>query len=99
MEIVVETDVEITDVDTLTAFAVRSTLAPETIDIRLRAAGLGFVIDDHVWILADELERRGTVLSSNKDWSTGYGGMLAYARSKGWWDAERAAVRAHIIAH
>ena len=59
----------------------------------LAAAGIGTVVDDHVWLDIESLRAAG---GGSDEWSQGFDAMLAYARRNDWVDAQRARVRAHI---
>jgi len=97
MDIVVDTaGVRIADPETLSSFSVLSALAPSEIDAALRAAGLGHVRDGHAWVSADALESRAAALVSDPEWPARYRGMVDFAVSHGWWDAEHALIRAHL---
>lgn len=50
---------------------------------------------EHVWISIARLHALGAA-HGGPDWRQGCDGMLEYAASKGWVDAERQRVRAHI---
>jgi hypothetical protein len=97
MDIVVDaTGVRIVEPETLTSFAVVSSLPLADIDAALRAADLGHVQDGHAWVSADVLESRAAALVSTPDWAAKYRDMVDFAAAHGWWDAERARIRAHI---
>ena len=60
----------------------------------LQAAGLGTVEGDHAWLIADALRAAGEGSSS---WTADFYGMLAYAKTRGWTNADGSQVRAHIV--
>jgi hypothetical protein len=60
----------------------------------LRAAGLGTVEDDHAWLIADALRAAG---DGSSGWTADFYGMLAYAKTRGWTNADGSRVRAHIV--
>ena len=82
------------DPDTFTAFHVN---APGLDLTRVVAALGGDAVpgdDDHVWIAIERLHRLGAT-HGGSDWRKGCDGMIEYARSQGWVDADDR-VRAHI---
>jgi hypothetical protein len=60
----------------------------------LTAAGLGAVDGDHAWLTVAALRAAG---DGSADWLGGFDGMLKYAAGQGWTNADRSAVRAHIV--
>jgi hypothetical protein len=60
----------------------------------LRAAGLGTIDGDYVWVDADALRAAG---DGSSGWTAEFYGMLAYAKTRGWTDADSTRVRAHIV--
>jgi hypothetical protein len=63
-------------------------------DEALRAAGLGTVEGDHAWLVADSLRLAG---DSSSGWAADFYGMLAYAKTRGWMNADGSQVRAHVV--
>ena len=63
-------------------------------DEALRAAGLGTVEGDHAWLIADSLRLAG---DGSSGWMADFYGMLAYAKTRGWMNADGSQVRAHIV--
>ncbi len=57
---------------------------------------LGIGHAEHVWIPVD-LIRSLADPSDPATWEVKLGGMVGYARRKGWYDAERDAIRAHCV--
>jgi hypothetical protein len=60
----------------------------------LQVAGLGTVEGGHAWLIADTLRAAGDGSSS---WTADFYGMLAYAKTRGWTNADSSQVRAHIV--
>lgn len=61
----------------------------------LEAAGAGLMPNgDHAWIDPAWLIRSGQALGSA--WREQFDAMLAFARSKGWTDAQSGAIRGHV---
>jgi len=59
--------------------------------------GVGRLADDgHAFIDADAVRRLAGERANDPDWSSGFDGMLAYARSKGWMDESGTAIQAHV---
>jgi hypothetical protein len=50
----------------------------------------------HVWLIIDAL-RVAADPGRDPTWEDRFNGMVAYARSKGWVDADGKALRAHIV--
>lgn len=97
MDIVVEAaGVRIAEPEVLTSFSVVSAMPIADVDAALRADGIGHVADEHAWISADLLQERAAALVASLEWPAQYRRMVDYAISKGWWDAERSLIRAHI---
>jgi hypothetical protein len=59
----------------------------------LRAAGLGTVDGDHVWLDADALRAAG---DGSSGWTVDFYAMLAYAKTRGWTNEDSSQVRAHV---
>jgi hypothetical protein len=59
----------------------------------LRAAGLGTVDGEHVWLDADALRAAG---DGSSGWTVDFYAMLAYAKTRGWTNEDSSRVRAHI---
>ncbi|MBS1870055.1 MAG: hypothetical protein JSS99_10350 [Actinobacteria bacterium] len=75
--------------------AVRGTRAPELVDRALREQQVGRLDGDgqaHVALAA--LERLAGPQPAA--WSQELEGMVAYARTKGWWDEDAGAIAAHV---
>lgn len=51
---------------------------------------------EHVWLDVAVARRAGAEQTADEDWTAGYDGMIAYAASKGWIDADGTHVRAHV---
>lgn len=51
--------------------------------------------EEHVWVRIDRL-RDLAGRAAGEAWETGFGGMIDFARSRGWVDDELGAVRAHV---
>jgi hypothetical protein len=60
----------------------------------LRAAGLGTVDGDHVWLEADALRAAG---DGSSGWTVDFYAMLAYAKTRGWTNDESTLIQAHVI--
>jgi hypothetical protein len=60
----------------------------------LRVAGLGTVDGDYAWLIADALRAAG---DGSSGWTADFYGMLAYAKTRGWTNAEDSQIRAHIV--
>ena len=60
----------------------------------LRAAGLGTVDGDHVWLDAEALRAAG---DGSSGWTVDFYAMLAYAKTRGWTNEESTLIRAHIV--
>ena len=60
----------------------------------LSAAGLGELSGDHVWLSVAGLRAAG---DASPEWAAGFDGMIAYAASQGWVDADGTRVRAHVV--
>lgn len=68
------------------------------VDDLLRAQAVGsLVVDDptHAWIGVQAI-RRMAAGQVREDWERSFEGMLGYAESKGWLDAEGTHIRAHL---
>lgn len=96
MKINVDELVSLLEVDDLTSFSVVSALIEGDIDRLLRAEELGVARDGYAWIDAAQLAESASQIARSPDWSVRYRGMIDYALTKGWWDAETSAIRAHI---
>ena len=59
----------------------------------LRVAGLGTVDGEYAWLIADTLRAAGY---GSSGWTADFYGMLAYAKTRGWTNADGSQVRAHI---
>src|SRR5690606_34208926 len=53
--------------------------------------------EGHVWVDTAWLRSQAAALDLPAGWPEGFEGMLGYARSKGWLDAEGAAIQAHVV--
>ena len=60
----------------------------------LRAAGLGTVQGDRVWLDAEALRAAG---DGSSGWTVDFYAMLAYAKTRGWTNEDSSQVAAHII--
>jgi hypothetical protein len=60
----------------------------------LRAAGLGTVDGDRVWLDADALRAAG---DGSSGWTVDFYAMLAYAKTRGWTNEDSSLIQAHII--
>jgi hypothetical protein len=60
----------------------------------LRVAGLGTVDGDYAWLIADALRASG---DGSSGWTADFYGMLAYAKTRSWTNADGSQVRAHIV--
>ena len=56
--------------------------------------GAGYIMDGAGWIHVDCLRCHSA--PSDEAWCAGFEAMLQFARSKGWYDETRNAIRAHI---
>jgi hypothetical protein len=59
----------------------------------LRAAGLGTVDGDYVWLDAEALRAAG---DGSSGWTVDFYAMLAYAKTRGWTNEDSSQVRAHV---
>jgi hypothetical protein len=50
---------------------------------------------DHVWVTQDEVVALAGELAADPDWQAGFEKMVAFARSRGWIDAQ-GRIRAHV---
>jgi hypothetical protein len=84
------------DEDDLTRFTVRlrKGLSPDLLASSLAASGAGRVDGDEVAVNVDWLRRQ--TASRPVQWQGDFERMLDYAASKGWLDAARTAVTAHV---
>ncbi|MEN0139327.1 MAG: hypothetical protein AAGC80_29530 [Rhodococcus sp. (in: high G+C Gram-positive bacteria)] len=90
----VERVIRLDDPDNFTELAVDVVgLSRDELDAVAGADGAGFVEGDHLWIDVDFLRSRGR---GTVQWNAGFAAMIAYARGKGWTDADGTRVRAHI---
>ena len=83
------------EADTFTAFSIR---APNLGFGQIVAAFGGDAKageDDHVWISIPDLHTLSAI-HGGTDWRKGCDDMLSFAASKGWVDAARQLLRAHI---
>lgn len=62
---------------------------------RTATEGVRWLDDDHVVVSTQDLRRLAGDLTQDESWETGFDAMLAYARSKGWVDAD-GGVRIHV---
>jgi hypothetical protein len=60
----------------------------------LRAAGLGTVDGDLVWLEADALRAAG---DGSSGWTVDFYAMLAYAKTRGWTTEDSSLIQAHVI--
>ncbi|MEJ5254032.1 MAG: hypothetical protein WHS89_01665 [Acidimicrobiales bacterium] len=70
---------------------------PEIVDLFEREQ-VGRAVEgssDHIWVSIEVVRRLAGARGDG--WSSGFEGMLAYARSKGWTDETDTHVRAHLI--
>ncbi len=51
--------------------------------------------DDHAWVSIGAV-RRAAVGNVDADWDESFDGMLAYAGTKGWLDADGTHIKAHV---
>lgn len=58
-------------------------------------ADLGHFEGEHVWLDIARL-RDLSPLADDPEWTAGFEGVMSYADSKGWLDASRSRVRAHV---
>jgi hypothetical protein len=90
------TDVRLDEPDDCTRFHVQVGEGVDDVGARLSAASAGTMADDdHAWVHVAAVRRLATGHVA-EDWSTRFDAMLAYARSKGWLDADGSAIRAHL---
>jgi hypothetical protein len=84
------------DEDDLTRFSVRvpEGLSPDLLATSLAGSGAGQVDGDEVAVNVDWLRRQ--TASRPAQWQGDFERMLDYAASKGWLDAARTAVTAHV---
>ena len=84
--------VELLEADDFKRFHVAAPAGVDVVAV-LAEHGWGAAAEgDDVWINVDAL----TAGERSAEWTTGFEEMLAYAESKGWTDAERARIRAHV---
>ena len=60
----------------------------------LRAAGLGTIDGDHVWLDSDALRAAG---DGSSGWTVDFYAMLAFAKTRGWTNEDSSKVQARII--
>jgi hypothetical protein len=92
---------ELLEPDNFTAFkltklaAAQSTVAEASSGIKLlEAAGLR-PDGEHVW-MPSALIRKLAGEHVTEEWESNFAGMVRYAASKGWYDADGDAIRAHL---
>jgi hypothetical protein len=92
-----EPEVELVEPDDFTRFHVAARGVPDRsrLSAALTSAGAGELDGDEVLVSVAWLrqEARGR---AGAEWDQGFAGMLDYAERKGWTDASRRAVRAHV---
>ncbi len=87
--------VTLTEADDLKAFKVAAPTAARTDGtLATTLSSIGRLDGDVVWV--SEAWLRGETAGRPADWIVGFEKMLAFAKSKGWYDAATGAVRAHI---
>lgn len=92
--------ISVAEPEILTAFAVRTGLDADQIAAQLRAVDEGswgeLAEDGHVWVSREAIER--AVGDRDPEWTAGFAGMVAFARSRGWVSEDGARIRAHVEA-
>ncbi len=91
------TSIDVLEQDVFTALAVITALPTEEAVAHLLVDGLarpGAEVG-HVWLDVAELARRADP-GRDEHWRAGFDGMIAYASSRGWADADGGLVRAHV---
>ena len=88
--------VSLVDEEDLTSFSVRvpSSYPRDQVASSLRTFGAGRLLDDEAEINVEWL--RACTAEKSAEWQTKFDGMLAYASTRGWMDAEGTTVMAHI---
>lgn len=92
--VIADNTVRLDDPDIFTELAVDAVgLSRDSAAATAESAGAGTVDGDHLWVDLDFLRGRGR---GTGDWNDAFAAMIDYAAGKGWTDAERNRVRAHI---
>lgn len=99
MKIAVAADIRFEEIDNFRELSVTTELTVDDLDRRLRESGLGYAKAGYAWLKAEALREQAGRLSTDDSWGTGFDEMIAYARSKRWWDDASLSVRAHISDH
>ena len=92
-----EPDVALDEPDDFTRFHVAARGEPDRsrLETAIARAGAGQLDGDDVLVRVSWL-RRAAEGRTGPGWEQGFDGMLAYAERKGWTDAARQTVRAHV---
>ena len=90
--------------EVLTAFDVAVPAGADAAGVRaaLRAAGTLVAVDGdlggaHVHVRERWLRESAHAQGAGQGWDTAFAGMLAFASSRGWTDADAGTVRAHVV--
>ena len=103
MHIVIAADrtVSIEEADVFTAFDVQAAdTEPAAVLEALGSDGAAAPEDDHVFVTVDGVRRLAewSLGGLDPDWEAGFAAMVEFAATKGWMNADRSAIRAHITA-
>lgn len=97
MHISVSETIELHHMNEFTSFSVVSELPLSAIDSRLRESTLGHADTTHAWISEPKLAAWGAKVSNDPGWLTQFADLVAFARSKGWYDEPSSTIRAHVV--
>jgi hypothetical protein len=88
--------VSLEDEEDLTSFSVRvpSSYPRDQVALSLSTFGAGRLLDNEAAINVEWL--RACTAEKSAEWQNKFDGMLAYASTRGWMDAEGTTVMAHI---
>lgn len=76
--------------------AFKLVLADDRPGLGAQLAGTGVAsVDEHAWIEIDAVRRLARD-AATPEWEDSFAKMLDFARTKGWVDDERGAIRAHV---
>jgi hypothetical protein len=89
--------VTLADPDDLKSFKVLARApSPEPEGLAAALEGVGRLEGGDAFIDAEAVRRLAGNRAKDPEWSEGFDGMLAYARSKGWMDESGTAIQAHV---
>lgn len=88
---------DVIEADDCTRLHVATSLASDTVDGALRAAGIGRLEGgDHALLDVATLHDRARAAAQEPDWDAKWEKMIGYAASKGWLSDDGGAVAAHV---